>query len=132
MPAVPKLGVGGRTIREERGARRLADDQHWREVCQTVDRRDGYECRVCERRCSTTALNLLHRAERDHLVHRSLGGPDESWNLATLCKECHEDKHIHGTLRLSGNADERNEMGQLAGIRVERLGENGWRFEAFV
>lgn len=127
----PKL-KDGQTIRDKRAEKRAVEDKHWRDVCRIVDRRDGQECRVCERRCSTTALDMLLRAERDHIIPRSLMGPDESWNLATLCKACHDDKHKRGTLRLSGHADERNEMGRLAGIKVERLTDAGWTFEAFV
>lgn len=129
---VPKLGVSGKTRRDDRAEQRAAEEQHWRDVCRIVDRRDGHECRVCERRCSPTALDMLQRAERHHVLPRGAGGPDETWNLLTLCKGCHEDKHVRGTLRLTGNADERNEIGRLAGVKVERLLETGWMTEAFV
>lgn len=126
--ACPKLKTG-KTRRDERAEKRAAIEAHWREVCRDVDRRDGVECRVCGARCATDALDLLLRAERHHLIPSSRGGPDETWNICRVCKRCHDERHVKGTLQLSGNADERNEMGKLAGICCERLTEAGWVIE---
>ena len=127
--AYPKL-LNGRTRREERAHKRAMTEANWRRVCVTVDRRDGRHCRVCE--TPVGGLTLLTRLERHHLIPVSRGGADESWNVATLCKRCHDERHLKGTLQLSGNADERNELGKLAGIKVERLTESGWQVEKFV
>lgn len=124
--AVPKL-KDGRTWREHRTAKRAMAEAELRRVYALVDARDQGRCRVCGRRCSTTASSLADRAERHHLQPRSLGGPDTTANLATVCRSCHDERHTKGTLALSGNADHRDEQGRLAGIHVERITEAGWR-----
>lgn len=54
------------------------------EVRRRVLDRDGRRCRFCN-----TKENLhLH-----HIVYRSQGGPDEDWNLITLCLEHHDKVH---------------------------------------
>ncbi len=130
--AWPKVREGGKTRSEERSERRSARESIRVNAYRAVDRRDGEHCRVCGGRCSTRALDLTLRAERHHIIPRSLRGPNESWNLLTVCKDCHDDRHVRGVLKLSGNADERNEMGRLAGVKVERLTESGWVFEGWV
>lgn len=125
----PKVPVDGTTITEDyrtkRAGKRAARDAAY----AAVDRRDGKACRVCERFCSPDAPTL--RADRHHVIPRSLCGPDESWNLVILCRDCHDERHTKGTLQLSGNADERDGTGRLIGIKVERLTETGWRVEKF-
>lgn len=120
MPACPKL-PHGTTRFDERLARNAALEQHWRETCRLVDQRDGGRCRVCDRRCSPLSATLTHRAERHHLIPLSRGGADHSSNILTLCKRCHEDRHLRSTLQLSGDADARDELGKLAGVKCERL-----------
>lgn len=50
--------------------------------------RDGWKCRNCGMR------NGLHC---HHVIYRSEMGEDVSWNLCTLCSECHDKIHA-GTL----------------------------------
>src|SRR3990167_1609854 len=73
--------------------KKAADDAAWREVCKIVDQRDGRQCRCCDKRSDPDATGLLKRGHRHHLVYRSAGGPDESWNLLSLCAGCHDDEH---------------------------------------
>jgi 5-methylcytosine-specific restriction endonuclease McrA len=49
--------------------------------------RDNRRCRICSVR------NPLHV---HHIVFRSNGGPDESWNLLTVCLACHDGLHFRG------------------------------------
>lgn len=49
-----------------------------------VRQRDGNRCRWCG-----TELNL----QVHHINYRSQGGPDEDWNLITLCDEHHRLAH---------------------------------------
>lgn len=49
-----------------------------------VHRRDGWRCRKC--RCRTS----LHC---HHIKFRSQGGDDTTFNLVTVCDECHEKIH---------------------------------------
>lgn len=53
-------------------------------VYADVRERDGHHCRLC----GSTNWTEVH-----HIQYRSQGGPDEKWNLITLCKECHMNAH---------------------------------------
>lgn len=66
-------------------------------LCLEVFRRDGWKCRACKGR------NDLHA---HHVKFKSQGGPDASWNLATVCIRCHELIHLHHAILVVGdNAD---------------------------
>lgn len=80
------------------------DDKAWRDCCKIVDPRDGRACRCCGKRTNPDATGLL-RGHRHHVIYRSAGGPDESWNVATLCASCHDEEHVKRTLHVEGNAD---------------------------
>jgi 5-methylcytosine-specific restriction endonuclease McrA len=54
------------------------------ELKLVVLKRDGWKCRFCKIR------NNLHV---HHIVFRSEQGPDQTWNLVTLCSSCHEAVH---------------------------------------
>jgi 5-methylcytosine-specific restriction endonuclease McrA len=133
MPGVGSVACPKPASRfQTRKARKLARDAHWREVCRLVDLRDGHRCRVCGRWTNPDSLTLLERGHRHHLIYRSAGGPDESWNVATLCPECHDDEHS-GKIRLTGNADVRDAGShRLCGICVERPTDGVWEVVAWV
>lgn len=118
---------GGNTYREDKRERRLVKAAELREVYALVDARDRNQCRICGRKVSTTAVSFEDRAERHHIVPRSLGGEDTTQNLILVCVWCHDERHKKGTLRIAGDANERNEMGYLSGLDVERLTDAGWR-----
>lgn len=108
--------------------KRAAEAKQIRHVWAEVDRRDEYCCRVCKRFCNPRAISVLEKIHRHHLDYRSQGGMDVESNLVSLCARCHGLVH-DSKLRLSGNAEERNELGKLAGVKVERLTESGWQVE---
>lgn len=54
------------------------------EIRRRVKQRDGLRCRWC-----SSARDL----EVHHITYRSGGGPDEDWNLITLCTEHHQKAH---------------------------------------
>lgn len=58
-------------------------------IRRRIKRRDAGRCRWC-----SSARNL----EVHHITYRSSGGPDEDWNLITLCLECHQ--RVHADKRL--------------------------------
>ena len=118
--------LNGKTAKEERDERKSAKKATLLEVYAAVDRRDQGRCRVCHRRCQLGST-FADRAERHHVRPKSLGGPDATWNLATVCVDCHEARHKKGTLRISGDADEEDQMGVLCGLTVERLTDSGWK-----
>lgn len=122
VPRYQPLGksVLGRTRVSEKLQRRAEEARQIKACYAAVDARDQGRCRVCGRRCSPTALALVDRAERHHLVFRSQGGSHEPENVVTVCKaECHAAIHSEGVLRLSGDANARNERGVLCGVCVE-------------
>ena len=53
-------------------------------LCKQVLNRDGWKCRRCGLR------NNLHV---HHIIFRSEMGEDVSWNLITLCSNCHDRIH---------------------------------------
>ena len=58
--------------------------EEYRLLVKQVLGRDGWRCRSCGSR------NSLHI---HHIVFRSQQGPDEAWNLITLCSSCHDGVH---------------------------------------
>jgi 5-methylcytosine-specific restriction endonuclease McrA len=65
------------------------EDYH--ELFTYILSRDGYKCRNCGWRTNLS----VH-----HIIFRSQGGPDEDWNLVTLCTSCHDG--IHKDVRPNG------------------------------
>lgn len=62
----------------------MSETLAYKMLCQQILQRDGYRCRNCD------AREQLHI---HHCLFRSHGGPDESWNLLTLCLSCHAGIH---------------------------------------
>ncbi|MGE0674895.1 MAG: HNH endonuclease [Methylibium sp.] len=118
----------GRTLAEDRAAVKRAGAAQLDAAHAIVDARDGRRCRVCRRPCLPGAVKRSERAERHHLIPRSRGGAHVPENLVTLCvEECHPAVHVLGVLRLSGNAETRDEHGRFNGVKVERLYRESWR-----
>lgn len=90
---------------ETANERKAADDKQWRACCAAVDLRDGRQCRACDRKSDPDRTGLLVRGHRHHIIYRSAGGPDETWNICTLCHLCHDAEHVKRTLDVDGNAD---------------------------
>lgn len=67
---------------------RLPPNEYAKLVAKVLAR-DGYKCRHCGYRQN------LHA---HHIVYRSEMGPDESWNLVTLCNACHDGVHSNGLI----------------------------------
>jgi hypothetical protein len=62
--------------------------EEYRALWMSVLERDGWRCR--NPRCGMR--NNLHV---HHIIFRSELGPDESWNLVTLCSDCHDAVHAY-------------------------------------
>lgn len=110
---------------EVKATRKQAKAKQWDAVCAAVDARDARCCRVCGKPSRLDATGLLERGHRHHIIYRSAGGPDLTWNLCHLCARHHHEEHTH-QIRLSGDADAKG------GIQLERLTEAGWRTERFI
>jgi 5-methylcytosine-specific restriction endonuclease McrA len=89
----------------DRTAEKRAEDKHWHDVCRAVDARDGMRCRACGRKVVRTLARQVDRLEHHHVIPRSLGGQDEAKNVANICLECHDDRHVTRTLEIRGNAN---------------------------
>jgi 5-methylcytosine-specific restriction endonuclease McrA len=64
---------------------RIAEDDY-KALCRRVMDRDGWRCR--NPRCG-----MRNNLNCHHIIYRSEQGEDVSWNLITLCSDCHEKIH---------------------------------------
>lgn len=131
MPLSNACPKPDRTRYQSKAERAKTEAANERMVWYDVDVRDGRCCRVCGTFCSPRAIGTLHKPHRHHLQYRSLGGATTSACLVTLCARCHDLEHTH-KIRLSGDADERDELGRLAGVKLELPCESGWRTDRWV
>lgn len=76
-----------------------------REVYQHVNLREGYRCRVCNRRCDPDATSLLDKGHHHHVVYASAQGPMTIENICLICARCHDAEHVKRTLSIEGNAE---------------------------
>lgn len=114
----------------EKRAKRTQEAKELRECYAAVDARDEHRCRVCGKRGSPTAVGLLERIHRHHMVYRSRGGESAPWSVLSVCAGCHALIHVAGTLRVSGDASARDvDTGELAGVLVECLVDGEWRVD---
>lgn len=90
--------------------------EEYKKLTKQIMQRDGWKCRVCKSR------NDLHA---HHIVYRSAGGGDYSWNLLAVCTRCHDAIHgLNSVVRiiiLAKSRDAEEEPNADQGIRVVRL-----------
>lgn len=96
-------------------SRLILSPHDYRNLCNEVLHRDGYKCRVpqCKRR------NNLHT---HHIIFRSHGGDDVSWNLLTLCNDCHSA--LHDRYLVIHSADGSDLIDANKGVKFQFI--NGW------
>jgi hypothetical protein len=121
---IPKT-VNGRTRADEKAVKDKAEDAAERACYRLVDKRDRFRCRVTGVLLAIGG-SLTTAVQRHHLIPRSQGGPHETWNVLTVSRAIHDLIHVHGTLRLSGDADARDSDGKLCGVKVEKLLDGVW------
>lgn len=110
-------------------AKKVNDEKKAERECYAlVDRRDSHCCRVCRARVG--GVGMLQAVHHHHLQYRSRGGAHETANVVSLCVKCHHAVH-NGDMRISGDADARNSVGVLCGIKLERAAESGWKVEGW-
>lgn len=120
----------GKTADMEAIEEKYAIERAWEAVKQFIAVRDGYHCRLCGKGCRY-GDPIVTKADPHHIIFASAGGPDESWNLLYLCRGCHDLIHVVKRFFLSGNADERDELGRGM-VKVERQIEGGFEVVGFV
>jgi 5-methylcytosine-specific restriction endonuclease McrA len=113
---------------KDKAKKRTAENKAERECYAQVDRRDEHACRVCHK--PVGGFGMLESVHHHHLQYRSRGGESETKNVLSLCVRCHAAVH-NGEIRLTGDADYRNQMGNLAGVKLERATDAGWRPEGW-
>jgi hypothetical protein len=64
---------------------------HWHRVRKSVYKRDDYTCQICEIQGGNDGQDVILQA--DHIIPKSRGGEDDSENLRTLCRTCHQARH---------------------------------------
>lgn len=89
--------------------------EEYHALCQIVLTRDEFKCRHCGMRSE------LHI---HHVQFRSAQGPDEAWNLCTLCEQCHSALH-RGDLVLVPFGAQVPPYDANYELRFQRM--NGWR-----
>jgi 5-methylcytosine-specific restriction endonuclease McrA len=62
------------------------DRKDWDPVARRIRKMDDYECQSCGKKQSRKDRTFLVH----HIIPLKLGGPDEDWNLITLCESCHK------------------------------------------
>lgn len=127
---LPKT-VRGFSRVDAKAARDAEEARAERECYAAVDVRDGLRCRVTGVQLARGA-SLTKRAHRHHMEKRSQGGAHDTRNVITVSPKVHDDIHVRGILRLSGDADAVDERGRLAGVKVEELTEAGWAVTRWV
>lgn len=81
---------GTAPISESHSGEQRPRPQNWHAIRRSVYRRDNYRCVNCGKVGGSEGDAELHA---DHVVPRSRDGVDESHNLRTLCRACHEARH---------------------------------------
>lgn len=84
------------------------------ELRKQVYRRDGWRCALCD---STRGLHC------HHVVKRSQGGPNEEWNLITLCTICHATIHGQRPVWMGMTVDELRDPKELEQAAIEYLSD---------
>jgi 5-methylcytosine-specific restriction endonuclease McrA len=90
--------------------------KEYKKLCELVHERDGWKCRVCRFRQD------LHA---HHIVFRSQRGPDATFNLVTVCSDCHEAIHSRYVIILAKSGKPDDPVNADEGIKILRV--NGWK-----
>lgn len=107
-----------------------AGESRWDWLKRFICEREKGRCRVCGKKCAY-GDPIQSRADAHHIIFKSAGGPDETWNLIFVCRACHDLVHKLKKLFLSGNADERDPMGHGL-VKAERQVESGFEVVGWI
>lgn len=113
-----------RTEYKDRRAKEKQDDQD--KCYQAVDIRDGSICRVTGEFLTLGASDPKKRKERHHMIRRSRGGLHQTANVITISAYIHQLDHA-GKIKLSGDANLRDALGNFCGVKYEAMTESGWK-----
>ena len=115
-----------RETRHEAKDRVKAEQQAEIDRCyQAVDIRDQSVCRVTGEFLTAGASDPHKRKERHHMIRRSRGGLHQTANVITVSAFIHSQDHA-GKVRLTGDANLKDAMGNFCGVLYERITDGGW------
>jgi len=69
------------------------DKKAWKSLADQVKARDGFKCQDCG--ALGKQLGGLVELQACHILSKSHGGSDSSFNLITKCINCHAKEHKH-------------------------------------
>jgi len=104
MPDLTRAAMTSRLDQKSKKARKTEQDR--RAAYRLVDIRDGYRCRCCTVKVSAHSPDLTKRLEHHHIRGRFGKDAETTANIVTLCKTCHDLRHVKRTLVITGNADQ--------------------------
>jgi|GEM_PF-7123355 len=125
QPYTKEQQAGGSRI-ERKKQQRAQEAEQMRQTYRYVDRREGMRCRTTRVRVDPQAIASTAKGHHHHVTYRSQGGQHTPDNVILVSAWVHEQIHL-GKLRVTGDAEQRDEMGRLNGLTVERLTESGWQ-----
>lgn len=76
-------------------------EESWEHLSNRIRERDGHSCYSCGEIFDEGRKFAAH-----HMIPRNEGGPDEDWNLVTLCPSCHPSVDSQeGTAKIPRNEE---------------------------
>lgn len=113
--------------RHEAKDRKQAEQKAEIDACyQAVDLRDLSVCRVTGEFLTAGHADPHKRKERHHMIRRSRGGLHQTDNVITVSAFIHTQDHA-GKVRLSGDANLKDQQGNFCGVKFERVTDQGWQ-----
>lgn len=113
--------------RHESKDRRAKEQQAEQDACyHAVDLRDKSVCRVTGEFLTLGHSDPHKRKERHHMIRRSRGGLHQTWNVLTVSAFVHTQDHA-GKIKLSGDANLQDGLGNFCGVKYERMTETGFQ-----
>lgn len=109
---------------DEQLAQEATDAANLRRWNAEIDRRDGKQCRVCDRKSDPDVVGLTKRGHRAHIVYASACGSWEPFNRVTLCAACHNDEH-KDRLRFTAEGGPYSGIDANAGMTFWRKDKDG-------
>lgn len=89
----------------EKHVERKATTRQRRDSYLAVERRDAMLCRCCGKPLVRSTERRLDKLEHHHVYGREIKEAEHTWNIACICRECHDKRHVTRVLRITGNAD---------------------------
>lgn len=90
------------TVKDQK---KKATEKQRRDSYLLIEKRDGMRCRCCGKLLVRTLELRLDKLEHHHVNGRDVKDAEGTWNLACVCRECHDKRHVTRTLQIKGDAN---------------------------